>query len=99
MESQGSINQDQGPVTGGREPPTQLERGCLWFGLTRLLILQHFPSSRRKPFRRKPGSSGLCPGGISRWHRLAQVASELRAGHFLRWGGPHLEYAPGKRMS
>ncbi|TKC41200.1 hypothetical protein EI555_010528 [Monodon monoceros] len=46
-------------------------------------VLENFVG-RRKPFRRKPDSSGLCPSGISRWHCLAQVDSELTAGHFLR---------------
>lgn len=41
MASQKSINHDWGPVTGGGEPPTQLQGGCLWLGLACPLVLQH----------------------------------------------------------
>ena len=49
------------------------------------LVLQHLTSPRLS-------GSPLDGSGLQRpllwWHHLSQVTRELRAGHFLRWGGP-----------
>lgn len=60
----------------------------VWAGMPSCLCNTEFPWPGRKPFRQKPGFCGIWSGGISEWHCLAQITEELRAGCFLRWGGP-----------
>lgn len=59
--------------------------GLGWHGF--LSCNTEFPLSGRKPFRQKPGFCGVCSGGISQQHYLAQITGELRAGCFLRCEG------------